>query len=678
MESTIHPLAERLQPCLEEAHRRAAEHRDGEVASYIPELAKVDPELFAVAACTTGGKIAGAGDQDHELTLQSLSKPFVYGWALERFGVEAVHARVGVEPTGDAFDSIIQLDATNRAHNPMINAGAIAVTGLLSGGDGSGRLSELLQQLSRFAGRELPGIDMPVYLSERSAGHRNRAIGHLLRHLGTLDATVEEALDLYFQQCAVLASCRDLAVMAATLANGGRHPITGERVLAAERVKHVLTVMFTSGLYDFSGGFAVEVGLPAKSGVSGGLLAVVPGRLGLAAFSPRLDERGNTIRGMAALRHVAEDLELHLFEVPQAGAGEPRRHESGTVVIETLDRDERPPAMREVLESVHGEVRRNAGGEVADSESMIQTPALAGVSPELFAIAACTVDGKERAVGDAEAPFTLQAAANPFGYGLALEALGAEAVHRRVGVEPSDNPFNAIRFDPRDSKPWNPLGNAGAITVCALQASPPDPGTPPSPPAGRDDGPTGPLNRLLAGFAGFAGLPDGESLKIDAAIFLAEKQAGERNRAIASLLRNFGHLDDESQALELYFQQCSIRATCRLLARMGATLANGGVAPANGRRPGGRRVLAPEVVRRVLTLMYTCGLHDETGRFAFDVGLPAKTGISGAVVAVVPGRMGLAVYSPPVNRHGSSVRGLAALAALSQRLSLHVFDLGSP
>jgi glutaminase A len=655
MEDSIHPLVERLPECLAEAQRHAAEHRGGEVARYIPELAKVDPELFAVAACTTGGKVAAAGDEGYELTLQSLSKPFVYGWALERFGVRAVHQRVGVEPTGDAFDSIIQLDQKNRAHNPMINAGAIAVTGLLAAGDDSERLSELLAKLSGFAGRELAGVDMPVYLSERSAGHRNRAIAYLLRHLGMLQAPVEQTLDLYFQQCAVQASCRDLAVMAATLANGGHNPANGERVLPERLVKHVLTMMFASGLYDFSGGFAVEVGLPAKSGVSGGLLAVVPGRLGLAAFSPRLDERGNTVRGMAAMRHLAEALELHLFEAPPAGAEtEPRRRDPGTLRVETPRFDEPPPAMREVLESISDEVRGEAGGEVAG-----YIPPLAAASPSLFAVAACTIGGKERAVGDAEAPFTLQAAANPFGYGLAVEALGAEAVHRHVGVEPSDNPFNAIRFDPGGSKPMNPLGNAGAIAVCGLQP----------PRADRDADATDRLNRLLAGFAAFAGEP---KLGIDAAVFLAEKRAGERNRAIASLLRNFGHLDDESQALELYFQQCSIRVTCRLLARMGAALANGGVQPRTG-----ERVLSPEVVRRVLTLMYTCGLHDETGRFAFDVGLPAKTGISGAIVAVVPGRMGLAVYSPPVNRHGSSVRGILALKALSERLGLHVFDLGS-
>ncbi len=671
----------KLGAALDLALDRAAGLRDGEVATYIPELAEVDPELFAVAACTVDGELASAGDDRHELTLQSLSKPFVYGWALDCFGIEAVHERVGFEPSGDAFDSIIRVDAANRAHNPMVNAGAIAVSGLLTSGDGSD-VADLLSKLSSFAGRELTGVDVPVFLSERGAGHRNRAIAHLLRHLGKLAAPVERALDFYFQQCSVLVTCRDLAAMAATLANGGRQPSTGEQVLPEALVRHVLTVMFLSGLYDYSGGFAVEVGLPSKSGVSGGILAVLPGRLGIAAFSPRLDSRGNSVRGMAAIRQVGTALDLHCFEpvardphpdsLPQRET-EPDLSPEGQppdVGAHGCAPSDRPPAsdvgahgcapsvgapsvgapavrgapLFETLQAVLEEARSVDGGEVAD-----YIPPLASVSSDLIAIAVAGVDGEEQAVGDADVAFTLQSAANAFGYGLALEACGFEEVHRHVGVEPSGNPFNAIVFDPR-GLPFNPLGNAGAITVCALQP-------------GSDA--TDRLKRLLAGFAAFAGE---ERMVLDAAVLQAEKRAGERNRAIASLLRNFGHLDEEAAALELYFQQCSIRADCRLLARMGATLANSGIEPRTG-----RRVLSTESVRRILTLMFTCGLYDEAGRFAFEVGLPAKTGISGGIVAVFPGQMGVAVYAPPVNRHGSSVRGLAMLKALSERLGLGMF-----
>ncbi|NJL29185.1 MAG: glutaminase A, partial [Thermoanaerobaculia bacterium] len=294
-----------LLPHLEAAHKAALPLSTGEVARYIPELANADPELFAVAACTVAGELAAVGDGDTELTLQSLSKPFVYAWALEELGSETVHAHVGVEPTGDSFDAIIQLDTANRPHNPMINAGAIAVTGLLAGQEQSRRVEQLLGRLSAWAGRPLTGIDVPVYLSERGAGHRNRAIAHLMRHFGMLTTDVEGVLDLYYQQCSVLVTCRDLAVMAATLANGGRNPLSGEQVLRAELVDPVLAVMFTCGLYDAAGSFAFEIGLPAKSGVSGGILAVAPGRFGVAAFSPRLDERGTSVRDEAAIRHLA-------------------------------------------------------------------------------------------------------------------------------------------------------------------------------------------------------------------------------------------------------------------------------------------------------------------------------------------------------------------------------------
>lgn len=617
-----------ILPHLQAAHEAARPLTTGEVARYIPELATVDPELLAVAACTTAGELAAVGDGETEFTLQSLSKPFVYAWAIEELGLETVHAHVGVEPTGDAFDAIIQLDTANRPHNPMVNAGAIAVTGLLAGHEQSRRVEQLLGRLGAWAGRTLSGIDVPVYLSERTAGHRNRAIAHLMRHFGMLETPVEATLDLYFQQCSVLVTCRDLAVMAATLAGGGRNPLTGEQVLRRDLVRSVLAVMFTCGLYDATGSFAFEVGLPAKSGVSGGILAVAPGRFGLAAFSPRLDERGTSVRAETAIRHLARPLGLHLF----TSSLQPP-------AITT-------PSLRQAIVETHAELRNLERGEVA-----AYVPQLAQTPPELFGLAVCTLAGEEIAVGDAAVGFTLQSAANPFTYALTAELVGLEEIHRHVGVEPSGNPFNAIVFNPSTHKPFNPLTNAGAIATCSRV-----PGV----------GPTERLRRLLEGFAAFAGE---ERSYLDAAVFLAEKAAGERNRAIACLLRNFGHLEDEEAALELYLQQCSIRTDCRRLARMGAALAAGGVAPTTG-----RRVVRGELVPRVLSLMATCGLHDESGRFAFEVGLPAKSGISGCLVAVVPGRMGIAVYSPRVNRHGTSVRGLEALRRLSQRLGLSVFE----
>lgn len=303
-----------LETALDEVHRRYIALREGALPDYIPELTTVDSELFAIAACTVGGEVYCVGDTDHEFTLQSVSKPCVYALALERCGLERVHARVGVEPSGYAFYSMIRLqEGTNRPHNPMINAGAIAVTDLIHQTEPAGSARLVLEWVRRFAGRRRMNVDEAVFRSERATGDRNRAIAYLMRHFEMIDGPVPETLDLYFRHCSILACCRDLSVMAATLANGGRNPITGERVVTSSLVPYVLTVMFTNGLYDYSGRFAFEVGIPAKSGVSGAILAVSPGRMGLGVFSPRLDEGGNSVRGLASLRDLSATLGLHTF-----------------------------------------------------------------------------------------------------------------------------------------------------------------------------------------------------------------------------------------------------------------------------------------------------------------------------------------------------------------------------
>ncbi|MEB3300327.1 MAG: glutaminase A [Candidatus Sericytochromatia bacterium] len=302
-----------LEALLRQVHAVAVGDASGEVATYIPELAKADPEAFGVAFCTVEGQVGTAGDAGTAFTIQSVSKPFLFGMALDAHGRQAVGQRVGVEPTGDPFNAIITLEQhTKRPHNPMVNAGAIAVASMVPGLAPADRLNHLLEGLGRYAGRRLH-VDTSVYLSERATGHRNRAMAHLMLNFGMLDGAVEEVLDLYFQQCSVLVTARDLAVMAAVLANRGVHPLTGERALGEGHVRDVLSVMFSCGMYDASGRWMHEVGLPAKSGVGGGILAVVPGRMGLAAFSPRLDPHGHSVRGMAAIRELARALGLHVF-----------------------------------------------------------------------------------------------------------------------------------------------------------------------------------------------------------------------------------------------------------------------------------------------------------------------------------------------------------------------------
>lgn len=286
---------------------------EGALASYIPELLQVNPDLFSICVCTAKGELLAVGDADYPLTIQSISKVFVYGLALEDHGRERLLDRVGVEPTGDVFNAIVLEDSSKRPYNPMVNAGAIATTSLIKGANATERLKRLLAMIERYVGHEVQ-VDLPVLLSERATGYRNRAMAYLLRNFGMVDEPLEESLDLYFQQCSVKITCRDLAVMAATLANQGVNPVTQERAIEATYIKDILSVMYSCGMYNYAGQWAHQVGLPAKSGVSGGIIAVVPNRLGIAVFSPLLDERGNSVRGLKVCEALSEALCLHLFD----------------------------------------------------------------------------------------------------------------------------------------------------------------------------------------------------------------------------------------------------------------------------------------------------------------------------------------------------------------------------
>ena len=291
----------------------------GEVATYIPELGKANPDHFGLAIVSVDGRVWEVGDSRQEFTIQSISKPFVFGMALEEHGRAATLARVGVEPTGEAFNAIVLDEATNRPFNPMVNAGAIATTALVTGASPEERRAKLLAKFSAAAGRPL-SVDESVFASERATGNRNRAIAYLMLNFGMIPEHVGEVLDLYFQQCSILVSCRDLAVMAATLANVGVNPVTGEDAFEMQYVKDMLAVMFTCGMYDFSGEWAYGVGVPAKSGVAGGVMAVVNRQLGIATYSPRLDARGNSCRGIEACVDIADELGLHVFDLMNLGS----------------------------------------------------------------------------------------------------------------------------------------------------------------------------------------------------------------------------------------------------------------------------------------------------------------------------------------------------------------------
>ncbi len=305
--------ADHLQHTLNELHARYRSLNQGKPASYIPELAKANPDWFGICIMGVDGQRFEVGDTEQLFTIQSISKVFVHGLALEDHGRERVLDRVGVEPTGDAFNAIVLDERSKRPYNPMVNAGAIATTSLIKGKGATDRLNRMLAMFERYIGHE-SYIDMPTFTSERSTGHRNRAMAHLMLNFGMIDEHIDEALDLYFQQCSLMVDCRDLAIMAATLANRGKNPLTGIQAVPAEYVRDMLSVMYTCGMYNFAGEWAYLVGLPAKSGVCGGIIVVVPNRMGIAVFSPPLDERGNSVRGVKVCEDLSQQFGLHLFD----------------------------------------------------------------------------------------------------------------------------------------------------------------------------------------------------------------------------------------------------------------------------------------------------------------------------------------------------------------------------
>lgn len=304
---------------IQSLHARYLAVDEGRVADYIPELSKANPKAFGICVATRDGHLYEAGDTRQGFTIQSISKAFTYGLALEDRGEDHVLSRIGVEPSGEAFNAISLQEGSGKPFNPMINAGAIATCGQVLRKDGASRFDRIAEYLSRCAGQSL-SIDEAVYRSESATGHRNRAIGWMLRNFNILDEDPDEILEAYFQQCSLRVTCTDLAVMGATLANQGINPISGERAIAPEFVDNVLGVMATCGMYDWSGEWIYRVGLPAKSGVGGGILAVLPGQLGIGVFSPPLDGQGNSVRGIKVCMDLARDLSLHLFNpsaVPQ-------------------------------------------------------------------------------------------------------------------------------------------------------------------------------------------------------------------------------------------------------------------------------------------------------------------------------------------------------------------------
>jgi glutaminase len=341
------PLLRFLIDC----HTKFSAENAGAVADYIPELNKADPNHFGISLATLDGHVYEVGDTRIPFTIQSMSKAFVFALALDTLGAERVESVIGVEPSGEPFNSI-RLNADNHPFNPMVNSGAITCSGLIHQAKGSAALETIRGALSRFAGRDL-AVDEAVFASESTTGDRNRAIGYLLRNSAVID-DVSAVLDVYFRQCSILVTARDCAIMAATLANRGLNPVTGEQVLSPYAITHTLSVMTSSGMYDFAGEWVYRIGIPAKSGVGGGILAALPAQFGLSSYSPRLDGHGNSVRGIKVCEALSAHFDLHMLN---------RDGDARNSIIADYDigksssRRSRRPAEQAILSSHHLDVR---------------------------------------------------------------------------------------------------------------------------------------------------------------------------------------------------------------------------------------------------------------------------------------------------------------------------------
>ncbi len=312
--STGHlPDAATIDALIAEAHAAFASNTEGENSQVYPALARVPSELFGVCVVETSGKVHAVGDSDHEFTIMSVSKPFVFALVAELLGTNVVREKIGVNATGRAFNSVEGIERGDDGRtNPMVNSGAIATTSLVPGATLEDKWKFIHEGLSRFAGRELP-LDQEVYASATETNFRNQSLARMLQSYGRIYMTPADAVDLYTKQCSLAVSAKDLAVMGATLADGGVNPVTKETVVHPQVCHYALAVMATAGLYETSGEWLYEIGLPGKSGIGGGIVTVSPGKGGLGTFAPRLDQAGNSVKGQLVAKFLSQRLGMDLF-----------------------------------------------------------------------------------------------------------------------------------------------------------------------------------------------------------------------------------------------------------------------------------------------------------------------------------------------------------------------------
>ena len=630
--------------------------QQGRVADYIPELRRANADHKGISLSFLDGTVVSAGASQETFTIQSISKTLALLYVLESVGPKQVLSRVDKEPSGDPFSSGLRFQVgSKRPMNPMINAGAIVISSMFPGVDPDQRFQEFLRFVRKFCRNPDLKVKDDVYLSEKITGHNNRSLAWIMNDrrvfLYKRDVPpveyIEGVLDVYFRQCSIGVTTDDLARFAAVLANLGVDPVTGERTAAEEHVTMVLALMASCGLYDGSGTFAARIGIPAKSGVGGGIVAAVPERLGIATYGPALDPAGNSCFGLYALERIADEENLSILSRPPSPFS-----------LRTYRSSDKLDALvqRAGLEATSGRVAR-------------YIPELAKVLPEHRAMSVCGLDGGLCGGGrHSDFEFTMQAVCVPFLLTYLLRRLGTDFVFSRVGREPTGDPFDAnpkwVEIN-NTRWPFNPMINAGAILLASML-------------------PEETSEQRRNGFVEFIQqVCKNPKIKIDDAVYSSECATGERNRRLAWELLHTGCFEHRArtegqsqveyieQIVSDYFFACSVKVTCDDLARFGVLLAAQGNAPSVSDIR-----LARDHVSQVVTLMSTCGLYDGSGEYAFAVGLPSKSGISGGIMAVAPGRLGLAAFCSAVDSKGASVVGryLIEEVARAERLSIYQAD----
>ncbi len=579
-----------LQLLLDEA---ALDAPEGRVADYIPELRQANADAGGISICYLDGSAVSAGSYEESFTIQSISKAPALLYALESLGSKQVFSRVGKEATGDPFNSGLSFQVgTKRPMNPMINAGAIVISSMFPGANPDECFEGFLNFIRKICGNSNLEVNESVYRSEKSTGHNNRSLAWIMNDRRVFSYSrntaavefIEGVLDVYFRQCSIEVTAIDLARFAALLANLGRDSMTGERHASEEHVTMVLSLMASCGLYDGSGTFAAKVGIPAKSGVGGGIVAAVPGKLGIAAFGPALDPAGNSCYSLYALERIAQDEQLGILSRPPLSFSL-----KSYCTSQSLD---------ELVESV--------GLEATSGQVASYIPELEKVLPEHRGVSISMLDGTLLGGGrHADFRFTMQSVCVPILLAYILHRRGTEFVFSRVGQEPTGDPFDAdpkwIKIEGKNA-PFNPMINSGAILIASMM-------------------PEETPRQRRKNFLDFVRkVCNNENITVDESVFRSETEFGEINRRLAWELLYRGCFDHRPRPADVtrvefveailsdFFYACALMVSCDELATFAALLAAQGDASAVSSLR-----LAPEHVSQVVTLMETCGLYDGSG-----------------------------------------------------------------